>query len=106
MHIIPQLRVLEQEFARELVVIGVHSPKYPEEKAPANLRAAVQRLELHHPVVDDVDFRIWQEYAVRAWPTLMFLDPTGRIIGKHEGEFELEPVRQLLADAIARFEEA
>jgi len=100
------LRELEQEFTRELVVIGVHSPKFPEERAPANLRAAVQRLALHHPVVNDAEFRIWQEYAVRAWPTLIFVDPTGRVMSKHEGEFPLDPIRLYLRDAIARFEAA
>ncbi len=98
------MRELEHEFADELVVIGVHSAKFPAEKVSANLRAAVQRLELHHPVVNDADFAVWQGYAVRAWPTLMFVDPLGRVFGKHEGEFPLEPVRDLLTDAIARFD--
>ena len=48
------------------MVIGVHSAKYPAERVPANLRAAVQRLGLHHPVVNDAEFRVWQEYSVRA----------------------------------------
>ncbi len=98
------MRELEHEFADELVVIGVHSAKFPAEKVSANLRAAIQRLELHHPVVNDADFAVWQGYAVRAWPTLMFVDPLGRVFGKHEGEFPLEPVREVLADAIARFD--
>src|SRR2546430_11155940 len=36
------------------------------------------RLDLSHPVVNDRDFRVWQSYAVRAWPTLMFIDPEGK----------------------------
>src|SRR5918997_1619220 len=106
MHILPQLRELERIFAEELVVVGAHSPKFPAERVPANLRAAVQRLGLHHPVVNDAAFRLWQEYAVRAWPTLMFVDPAGRVFGKHEGEFPLAPVRDLLAEAIAEYEAA
>ena len=98
------MRELEREFARELVVVGVHSAKFPAEKESANLRAAVQRLELHHPVVNDADFAVWQQYAVRAWPTLMFVDPRGYVFGKHEGEFPLAPVRELIADAVARFD--
>jgi sugar lactone lactonase YvrE len=98
------LRELEHEFANELVVIGVHSAKFPAERESENVRAAVQRHELHHPVVNDGDFAIWQSYAVRAWPTLMFVDPKGSVFGKHEGEFPIEPVRKLLREAIAEFD--
>src|SRR5215212_7940581 len=69
-----------------------------------NLRAAVQRLELHHPVINDGDHRVWDEYAVRAWPTLMFVDPRGRVFAKHEGEFPLAPMREVLADLIAQYD--
>ncbi len=98
------MRELEHEFAQELVVVGVHSAKFPAEKESANLRAAVQRLEVRHPVVNDADFAVWRQYAVRAWPTLMFVDPRGYVFGKHEGEFPLAPVRDLLAEAVARFD--
>ncbi|MGH2562143.1 MAG: alkyl hydroperoxide reductase [Thermomicrobiales bacterium] len=84
-------------------MIGVHSAKFPAEQDPANLQAAIQRHELTHPVVADPEMEIWQGYAVRAWPTLMFVDPAGRVYGKHEGEFPLEPVRLLLREMIAEF---
>lgn len=80
------MRELEARFPDHLVVVGVHSAKYPAERDDRHLAAAVQRLELDHPVVNDGDFAIWQSYAVRAWPTLMFIDPRGMVIGKHEGE--------------------
>jgi len=98
------LRDLEHAFPNELVVIGVHSAKFPAERESENLRAAVQRHELNHPVVNDADFAIWQSYAVRAWPTLMFVDPRGQVYGKHEGEFLLEPVHDLIRDMIATFD--
>lgn len=104
MHIVPHLQTLEREFADELVVIGVHSAKFTEEQLTANVAAAVQRLEVHHPVVNDADHRIWDSYGVNAWPTLMFIDPHGRVYGKHAGEFDVEPVRQLLREQIAHFE--
>jgi DNA-binding beta-propeller fold protein YncE len=98
------LRELEREFAEELVVIGVHSNKFTAEGVSQNLRATVQRLELHHPVVNDNEHQVWEEYAVRAWPTLMFVDPRGRVFAKHEGEFPLEPMRVALSDLIAQFD--
>ena len=63
------MRELEQEFAEELVVIGVHAAKFTAEMVSENLRAAVQRLEVHHPVINDGEHQVWEEYAVRAWPS-------------------------------------
>src|SRR5207237_77602 len=89
----------------ELVVIGVHSAKFPAEKETAAVRLAVRRLGIAHPVVNDRDFRVWQEYAVRAWPTLMFIDPHGKVMGRHEGEFDLRAVEEIIAEMIAEFEQ-
>ena len=89
MHIFPQLRKLERKYAGELTVIGVHSAKFPNEKEKENLYNAVRRYELEHPVVNDAEFQVWQQYACRAWPTMMFIDPQGKVIGKHEGELDL-----------------
>src|SRR4029450_2510077 len=63
MHIIPELTALEKKYARELVVIGVHSAKFQNEGEVANIRQAILRYEIQHPVVNDRDFRIWRQYA-------------------------------------------
>ena len=104
MHIFPQLRKLEKKYANELVVIGVHSAKFPTEKEQENLRKAVQRYGLEHPVVNDADFQVWQQYACRAWPTLMFIDPQGKVVGKHEGEMPYESFDNLLGQMVAEFD--
>jgi sugar lactone lactonase YvrE len=103
-HNLPRLRKLERKWSRELVVIGVHSPKFMHEQDPDAVRQAVLRLDVGHPVVNDRDFRLFQAYAARAWPTLMFVDPAGKVIGKHEGEFPLEPFDQLIGDMVQEFE--
>jgi DNA-binding beta-propeller fold protein YncE len=98
------LRKLERKYSRELAVVGVHSPKFLTEQETDSVRQAILRLEVGHPVVNDRDFRVWQAYAVRCWPTLMFVDPAGRVIGKHEGEFSLEPLDQLIGAMLAEFD--
>jgi len=85
-HIIPTLKRLEESFPNHLVVIGVHSPKFPSEKNPDNVRQAIARYEIVHPVVHDPELRIWKQYAIRAWPTMVFIDPEGYILGQLSGE--------------------
>lgn len=106
MHIIPQLRKLERKYKDTLVVVGVHSSKFPNERETVNLRNAVLRYEIEHPVVNDRDLRIGMEYAFRSWPTLMFIDPKGKMIGKHEGEFAFEQMDALIAGMLAEFDAA
>jgi sugar lactone lactonase YvrE len=103
-HVIPQLRKLERKYARELVVIGVHTPKFLAEKDTAAVDQAVRRLSVGHPVVNDRDHRVWREYAVSSWPTLMLIDPRGKLIGVHEGEFALDEMDAALARLIEKCE--
>ncbi len=90
------MRELEVRYADSLVVIGVHSAKFPQEQSTEAVRQAVRRHAIRHPVVNDRDFRIWREYACRAWPTLMFIDPRGKVIGRHEGEAEAEQLARVI----------
>lgn len=86
MHIIPDLKKLEAKYADQLVVIGVHSAKFTTEKGTDNIRQAILRYEIEHPVVNDKDFDVWQQYGARAWPTLVLINPKGKIVGTHSGE--------------------
>src|SRR4030095_1828058 len=69
-----------------LVVIGVHSAKFQNEKETENIRRIILRYELEHPVYNDADFSVWQEYGVRAWPTQVLIDPAGYVVGTVSGE--------------------
>ncbi|HIL30088.1 MAG TPA: alkyl hydroperoxide reductase, partial [Dehalococcoidia bacterium] len=100
----PQLRKLEKKYAKELVVIGVHSAKFPNEKDSGNLHNAVRRYQLEHPVINDGQFRVWQQYSCWAWPTLMFIDPQGNVMGKHEGEMSFESFDGLISQMVTEFD--
>ena len=104
MHVFPQLRKLEEKYSSELAVVGVHSAKFDAEKATQNVRQAILRYEIEHPVVNDAGFEVWRQYAVRAWPTLMFVDPAGKVIGKHEGEIQYDTFDRLIGEMIAEFD--
>jgi hypothetical protein len=99
------LRRLQQRFADELVVVGVHAPKFPAERELAHLRAAVRQLGIEHPVVQDADFEVWRSYAVRAWPTIALIDPEGRVVGTAAGEIDAERVAAVLESLIRQHAE-
>ena len=95
-HIIPDLKRLEKKYPNELVVIGVHSAKFDNEKDTENIRRIVLRYEIEHPVVNDADFNIWRSYAVSAWPTRYLIDPAGYIIGRLSGEGNYDVLDQTI----------
>ena len=103
MHIIPDLKKLEKKYPNELVVIGVHSAKFENEKDTENIRRIILRYEIEHPIVNDADFRIWKAYAVKAWPTRYLIDPAGYVIGKLSGEGGYEALDKVIGDTIAEF---
>jgi sugar lactone lactonase YvrE len=105
MHTFPQLRKIERKYTDRVIIIGVHSPKFPAERETANLREAVLRYRIEHPVVNDRDFEVWNRFGGRAWPTLLFIDPQGRVIGKHEGELPFEQFDPVVAGMLAEFEQ-
>ncbi len=98
------MRKLEQKFPTELVVVGVHAAKFPNEKDKNNLYNAVKRYGLGHPVINDVNMEVARAYEFRAWPTLWFIDPKGKLIGKHEGELPYEAFEDLLTRMVAEFD--
>lgn len=103
MHIIPDLKRLEREFPNELMVIGVHSAKFLTEKETENIYNAVQRYEIKHPVVNDNEMEIWSTYGVHAWPTLVLINPLGKIIGSVSGEGIYDVFLGLISDTADYF---
>jgi thiol-disulfide isomerase/thioredoxin len=104
LHVLDELRPLEQEFADVLVTVGVHSPKFEHEADPVALADAVERYEVHHPVLDDPELTTWQAYAVRAWPTLVVVDPEGYVVHVAAGEGHQEALRRVVAEVVAEHE--
>ena len=96
MHILPELKKLEEAYPNELVVIGVHSAKFDTEKDAENIRAAVLRYEIEHAVVNDSEHQIWNTYGVSSWPTILLIDPEGMAVWGRSGEFKAEEVKAVL----------
>ncbi len=103
-HIIPDLKQLEEDFAEELVVIGVHSAKFENEGETENIRRIILRYELEHPVINDRDFQVWSEYGAQAWPTLVLIDPDGNVLGYHSGEGIYAPFKEVIDGMVKEFD--
>ncbi|PRW63434.1 NHL domain-containing thioredoxin family protein [Actinopolyspora mortivallis] len=104
LHVLDELRPLEREFAEELVTIGVHSPKFEHEADPEALAAAVERYEVDHPVLDDPELATWRDYAVKAWPTLVVIDPEGYVVHEAAGEGHVEALRRIISELVTEHE--
>ena len=101
LHVLDELRPLEERFGDALVVVGVHSPKFEHERDHGALVRAVARYDVRHPVLDDPDRATWDQYAVRAWPTLVLVDPRGYAVAAFEGEGNAPKLEKVIAGMIS-----
>jgi len=103
MHVIPDLHKLERKYEKELVIIGVHSAKFSNEDESQNIRNAMLRYNLQHPILVDEKMKVWDAYAVNAWPTLVLIDPEGRVEGSVAGEGNYDILDQTITKLVRQF---
>jgi cytochrome c biogenesis protein CcdA/thiol-disulfide isomerase/thioredoxin len=86
-----------------LVIVGVHTPEFAFEHVTSNVRAAVKRLAIPYPVMQDNDYKTWDNYANQYWPAEYLIDRTGHIRHTNFGEGDYDgteqAIRELLGDA-------
>ncbi len=104
-HMLPVLAQLEEKYADELVIVSVHSAKFANEGETENIRQIVRRYGIHHPVVNDNQFQVWQAYGVRAWPSYALIDPRGMVLAIDAGELPFEAFDRLVGGMVAAFDE-
>jgi YVTN family beta-propeller protein len=93
---LPLLKSLQKEYGEKLAVIGVHTGKFAREKKDGAVAEAIVRLGVSYAVVNDADGRLFEEYAVKAWPTMVLIDPNGYIAGQWSGEKQGDAIRKRL----------
>ncbi|WP_286254818.1 NHL domain-containing thioredoxin family protein [Streptomyces graminofaciens] len=98
LHVLDELRELEEKHRDTVVVVGVHSPKFAHEAEHAAVVDAVERYGVEHPVLDDPELATWKQYAVRAWPTLVVIDPEGYVVAQHAGEGHAHAIERLVEE--------
>ncbi|MET9855723.1 NHL domain-containing thioredoxin family protein [Streptomyces sp. NPDC006450] len=104
LHVLDELRELEETHRDTVVIVGVHSPKFVHEAEHSAVVDAVERYGVHHPVLDDPELATWKQYAVRAWPTLVVIDPEGYVVAQHAGEGHAHALAKLVEELEAEHE--
>ena len=104
MHVLPVLDEVEKKYDKQIVVVGVHTAKFETEKDTENIREAIQRYEIRHPVINDPNHLLWNKLQIGSWPTLVLLDPQGNAIWANAGEIEFEDLDKVLQRAVKYYE--
>lgn len=84
---LPYVKAWHERYAGEgLRVVSVHAGGYAPSRDLDEVRAAVDRLGIEHPVLVDTDFELWKAYANRGWPARYLFDATLHLHSYHYGE--------------------
>jgi hypothetical protein len=102
--VIPQVRDWHTKYAAQgLTVVGVHCPEFTWEQPFEKVVDAILDLDIRYAVVQDNDFKVWNRYGVRAWPTRVVVDKRGVVRYRHIGEGAYDGtealIRRLLAES-------
>ena len=107
LHVLPTLREIEtaHSVAEGLVVVGVHSAKFLNEKSSFNIERAAERYSIHHPIINDSELVLWNKFGISCWPTFLLVSPTGRMLYVMIGETLVHKISQLVAHVLRYYRE-
>ena len=108
MHILPDLAklVVQHPIQSGLVVIGVHSAKFNNEKDTDHIKDAILRYNISHPVVNDPDIVLWDHLGITCWPTLVIFGPAGQLLYYIIGEGHRDELFFVVEHALKVYGEA
>lgn len=105
MHVLPDLEAVEKKFTFQdgVVVLGIHSAKFENEKVSANILSAILRYNIHHPVVNDHDAVMWHKLQIQCWPSFVVLGPDGQFLQTFVGEGHRENLIEFIEVSLEHF---
>jgi thiol-disulfide isomerase/thioredoxin len=94
---LPQLEAWDARYrTKGLVIVGVHTPEFAFEHKASNVSAAISRLGVKYPVMQDNDFATWNAYSNQYWPAEYLIDRNGHVRHAHFGEGEYDTTEKLI----------
>ncbi len=100
---LPEIKKLEKEFGSKLTVIGIHSGKTINDKDPEEIRKAILKYDISHPVINDADAKIWDSFAVKSWPTFVLINIHGRVVKTYSGANAVKKMKIGVKKLISKF---
>ena len=84
---LPYVKAWHERYAEAgLRVVSVHSPGFDASRDEDAVRAAVERLDIRHPVLIDPELRLWTAYDNEGWPARYLWNGEQRLHDFHYGE--------------------
>ena len=105
-HVLADLHYLANKYHNKLVIIGIHSPKFPAEMNGVHVQKSINKHKINYPVVHDPALMISKAYGIRNWPTQVLVDHAGFILGYLSGDDSLSNLEQLIDYQVNRKEGA
>jgi len=101
-HTIPHLNDWYQKYSnRGLVIVGVQTPEFSDEKNIANVKTAVNNFQIKYPVILDNNYANWNAYGNNYWPRDYLVDNQGYIRYNHIGEGDYAQTEQMIQSLLA-----
>src|SRR3989338_9587581 len=98
---LPAIKKLEKELGNKLLVIGIHSSTLANSKDA--VKKAMLKYDISHPVINDPDLKIWNDFAVKAWPTFILINPHGNVEEIYVGEKSVKNLADDTKNLVAKY---
>lgn len=99
---IEKIKKLEERFGNKILFIGVHSSKFQNEKRLSAVKKAVIRYDITHPVIHDIDQKLYKAFDIKAFPTLVLITPKGKIYKKYQGQEAIKDIKSDIKKVISK----
>ena len=102
LHVLADLNHLAGKYPNELVIIGIHGPRFPAERSIEHIRNTISRNHIRHPVVHDPEYRLWQRFGIHSGPALCVIDTRGNIVGSVSADGNRQKLERVINSLLAR----
>lgn len=89
-----------------LVVIGVHAPEFYFARASEVVARGAAEFGLEYPILIDSDYRVWQAFANRYWPSKYLIDTEGYLRYFHAGEGAYDETERAIQELLREIDPA
>jgi thiol-disulfide isomerase/thioredoxin len=86
----------------DFLLIGIHTPEFEFEKDQANLKSAMDNLDVKWPIVVDNEYINWKNFSNQYWPAVYFFDTQGHLSFQHLEEGKYAETEAVIQEAVRK----